>query len=128
MTLSKESQDELRGRLRTVERELSAVVAEREELERRQRQLSEEADALRRLVSITDEDEPPASSDRSSRPTVREIAIEIAKKNGGIVTAAEVFHATRPYGFKSDRGGIYTSLMQSASFEKVSPGRFEYIG
>lgn len=130
MTLSHDSQNELRRRLKQVDQERTKLESELAALQSRMSSLTDEAQALRQLVQLHDGQGTPDTSSASprTRPKIHEIAVGLATQSGGEVSAAELYHATRPYGFKSDRGGIYTSLMNFRDFERVGPGRFRYSG
>lgn len=110
----------------TMRARLAQLVREEGEFERR---LVENRAAQRELRAILDQVDPAAdvSPRTPARPCIRELAIQLARRSGGDFRIRDLLTITQDHGYKSDHGGLHTSLVGMREFQHVGPGRFKLV-
>ncbi len=73
------------------------------------------------IVDVTD------GGPDGQRPTIRRLALALARGQGGEFRVRDLFTLTQANGFKSDHGGLHTSLKAMKEFEHSGRGTFRLI-
>jgi hypothetical protein len=61
------------------------------------------------------------------KATIRQLALKLARDCGGEFRVGDLHTLTQAHGFKSDHGGLHTSLKAMKEFEHSGPGRFRLV-